>query len=685
MTVAVISYSAAALAYFGLLMLLLTGSIMGTARRSLLLAVGASLVWGIFCAAHGSTYGLSDPVSVVVEVVRKGAWFALVIAVALTLVHPKLVRLAQVLAVGLLLIEVAISLVPPAWLASHAEQATILVCLAFAFLGLTLLGYFYRNATQEQRRSTGFLMAAIGIQFAYEFLLYAQAELFGQISRVAWDLRGLVATAAVPLILVAMNRTREWNAGVFVSRQVVFYSTAFFVIGVYLLVVAMAGHYVLRVGDDRLGPAQILFIASAGLVLVSLSSSRNLRRRLRVFISKHFYRNKYDYRLVWRQFVNKLASVAPADVRSGAIEAVASVFSSPYGLLFIADDSSTGFECVSIWPPERGTDTWPPRIEATDELVAAFLARGWIVDVEEYRRSPDSYDNIALPAWLDGWPAARFISPVMRADRLVAILIMASPPPPFDLMYEDRDLFMMLGQHVATLLAQHDADRKIAENRQFEAYNRLSAFVMHDLKNAVAQMQLVVANAERHKRNPDFVDDTIETIGNALRRINLLVGQLRPGERSAGKRAVVLQEILQTVIERRSVQQPAPQLSDCVPPVLVEAQPDELASALEHAIRNAQDATPALGIVRIALRLEGGRVTVTITDNGAGMDAQFLRERLFRCFDTTKGSAGMGIGAYQTREYVRSLGGRVDVQSTPGRGTRFAITLPVSESRVANG
>jgi signal transduction histidine kinase len=62
------------------------------------------------------------------------------------------------------------------------------------------------------------------------------------------------------------------------------------------------------------------------------------------------------------------------------------------------------------------------------------------------------------------------------------------------------------------------------------------------------------------------------------------------------------------------------------------------------------------------------------------MSPEFIRDRLFKPFDTTKGSKGMGIGAYQVREYVQSLGGRVLVESRENEGTRIELHLPVQSA-----
>jgi putative PEP-CTERM system histidine kinase len=208
---------------------------------------------------------------------------------------------------------------------------------------------------------------------------------------------------------------------------------------------------------------------------------------------------------------------------------------------------------------------------------------------------------------------------------------------------------------------------------------------MHDLKNAVAQLRLVVSNATRHKRNPEFVDDAVLTIGNAVTRIDRLIGQLRFGVREAATQDVRIEQMLNGAIARCAVRRPVPTIEGPVPDVVVEADPERLVSVMEHALRNAQDATSESGHVSVSCDLFADRVAIVISDNGTGMDAEFIRERLFTPFDTTKGASGMGIGAHQVREYARSLGGNVQVQSTPGSGTRFVIILPTVDQETKHG
>jgi len=205
---------------------------------------------------------------------------------------------------------------------------------------------------------------------------------------------------------------------------------------------------------------------------------------------------------------------------------------------------------------------------------------------------------------------------------------------------------------------------------------------MHDLKNSVAQLKLIVANAPRHKRNPEFVDDAIETIANTAERMTKLIEQLR-GATSADRHVPAdLRELAQQAVSRCSHRNPKPQL-DAGPPVIVLANAERLSVVIEHIIRNAQDATSESGSVSVSVEQDGGEARLVVEDTGSGMDADFIRNRLFRPFDSTKGAKGMGIGAYQVREYIRLLGGDVEVQSSPGQGTRFAVSLPLCRSQDA--
>ena len=168
------------------------------------------------------------------------------------------------------------------------------------------------------------------------------------------------------------------------------------------------------------------------------------------------------------------------------------------------------------------------------------------------RPTPDAYQNIAMPRVPAGLaePVSAGRAAVRIVDDLIGFALLASPPDPFKPNYEDRDLLKTVGRHVAVHLAQFEADKRLAESRQFEAYHRLTAFVMHDLKNLAAQLSLIVSNAEKHKRNPAFVDDAISTIANSTGRMQRLIEQLQRREIQSLTRHVQLGEIARQACER---------------------------------------------------------------------------------------------------------------------------------------
>lgn len=672
------SYGIAALSFLVLTLLLITAWRGRQQGAHLILASAMTAVWAGVLAAQ--SYGGQVPVLMiyVAEALRGGAWLLALLAVAGVAAPKPLAIASRGLCVVLLgaavvlpvLEHFGIAVINPTLLLSRAG-------LALSLLVLILLEQIFRNSSQAARASLKYFIIGVGTLFAYDLFLYSQTELLRAVSVDAWTSRGILNAFAMPLIAIAARRNPEWSLDVFVSRQIVFYSTSVLVIGAYLTVMAIGGYYVREIGGAWGNVGQIVFFAGAVVVLASLVTSAPLRRHARVFISKHFYRNKYDYRVEWLRFIGTLSGTEEDDVGRTAVRAMAQIFTSPGGLLFLRDETGRKFLPYAAWPMNIDSLSLPASMSA-DEDLPVFLARTqWIIDTEELRRTPDFYGNLVMPGWLLDDPRLRIVSPLLQLDRLVGFVVLYNPPPPFELTYEDRDLLKTLGRHVATHIAQQDADRRLAESRQFEAYNRLTAFMMHDLKNSVAQLKLIVANSQRHKHKPEFIDDAIGTIANTAERMTKLIEQLR-GTTSADRHVTAdLRELAQQAVSRCTYRAPVPTLQPG-PPVAVMANAERLATVIEHIIRNAQDATAETGTVSVSVGQRGREAELIVADTGAGMDADFLRNRLFRPFDSTKGSKGMGIGAYQVREYIRLLGGDVEVQSSPGQGTRFAVSLPLS-------
>jgi putative PEP-CTERM system histidine kinase len=637
------------------------------------------------------------PLVLFLEVLRYAAWILVLAGLARSIGvrRPMLLTVDVVLGVALAG-ALGIALVPD-WSLTASAQPRLLtgVGIGLALLGLVILEQVYRNSREQLRQALKFLVIALGVIFAYDLYVFAQAQFLGDIEPDSWAARGLVTALTVPMIAIAARRNPHWALSIFVSRHAVFYTASLFGVALYLAGVAFGGYLISHFGGAWGRTARLVFFVGAVMVLVALLASPDLRRRLRVFLAKHFFRARYDHRVEWLRFIQTLsvdsASAAPTtaasmdagdgsrpDPNTNAIRAIAQIIDSPGGVLFLRGEEDGRFVASAAWPTSRRDLRAFQSLAPDDELVQFLERRQWVVDVDEHHRSPELYDNIALPAFFDPPTPHRVVLPLLEGTSMLGFLVLDEPPPPFQPNFEDRDLLKTVGRHVATYIAQHEADRKLAESRQFEAYHRLTAFVMHDLKNLAAQLSLIVANAERHKRNPEFVDDAISTVANSTERMQRLIEQLQGREVRSHARHAVLAEIVRRACERCSLREPVPAVEIAADPS-VAADPERLTAVIEHLIRNAQDATPATGTVSVRLHApDDFHGVITIVDSGSGMTQDFVNTRLFKPFDSTKGSKGMGIGAYQAREFVQGLGGTLLVRSAPGAGTTFEIRLPTT-------
>ena len=232
-------------------------------------------------------------------------------------------------------------------------------------------------------------------------------------------------------------------------------------------------------------------------------------------------------------------------------------------------------------------------------------------------------------------------------------------------------------QLINALALSHASDA-LSRSRQFEAYNRLSAYLVHDLKNLVAQVSLIVKNAEKHKYNPEFIDDSIATLENVVDKIEHLLSQLKKGLIKTDNKIIInLAEVIRDVAVQQAGNKPTLQLAANLDTCEVLGEKEKITAILGHLVQNAQEATDDNGYVRLELSKDDRQAIIKVIDNGVGMDNKFIAERLFKPFDTTKGNAGMGIGVYEARDYIMKYSGSCDVDSNLGLGTTFTLKLPL--------
>lgn len=681
------SYGAALLAYITLVILTFITRLINPMGKALLAASSLTALWA--AAVVLSTVSAEPRVMLMqlTEVARNASW----IFVLLKLLGRRLQGTDHILASDrwipwfsfcctLVLVTLfgagPLSGLLPA-LQDLSVYASFAVWLAMSIAGLLLLEQFFRNSNEGELWATKHLCMGLGIMFTYNFFMYAEALLFRQLDQNLWQARGFVSAMSAILIAISISRTDNSEAqdnvqGIHLSRHVAFHSLTMMASGIYLITMALAAYFIRFMGGSWGGVLQIAFLCASGLLLIVLLFSGQIRARTRIWLSKNFFSYKYDYRLEWLEFTKILAS-GRNDIPENITRAIANLAKSPAGLLWSRTEDGR-FNIAANWEmPSPGSD-----IEL-QELAQWLQTREWIIDIREWRSTPDLYENLELPTLINEIPRAWLIIPLLFGDRLQGILLLHESDLLQDLNWEDRDLLKVASRQAASHLAQFQADQALVELRQFEAFNRLSAYVIHDLKNILAQLSLMVANAQKYKDNPAFVEDMVDTVSHTVSRMSNLMTQLRSGTGQTEQQEFNLAELLESVMVSSSLRTPRPELVLVDDNCTLTCSRERLETVFGHLVQNAQDATDKSGHVTVRLLSSQGFAVVEIEDEGIGMDENFVRHRLFRPFDSTKGLTGMGIGAFESRDFIRSLGGDISVHSAPGSGSLFRVRIPCSK------
>jgi putative PEP-CTERM system histidine kinase len=687
--VASFTFAAAAMAQWALaIYLVASGRVQGATGRPGVLfvaAIAAGAAWATAAAigeAAGSQRALG--LAFLLDVARYGLWFAFL----LVLVRPSGDTLGPVARrlPWLAGACVAGAAGAAAWRIAHGDfsldpaRSVLASQMALPLCGLLLTEQLFRKPGEDARWSAKPVCLGLACMFAFDLYLTSEALLFGRFDADALSVRGAAHALAVPFLFLAARRHAHWMQRLQVSRVAAFHSATLVLAGGYLLFMSAVGYYVRYFGGTWGRALQISLLIAGLAFLGALVVSGSLRSWLRVFVGKHFFSYRYDYREEWLRFTSMLSTKgSPQEVGALIVRGLAGMVECPAGSLWTRAGPDSPYTQTVRWNAPPVEDAEP-----VDTPFSHFLRdKGWVIDLDEFRHNPGLYGNLALPTWLLGMPHAWVVVPLLAGDDLLGFVLLAPPRTAMTLDWEVRDLLKTAGRQAAGYLAQMQATEALLEARKFDAFNRMSAFVVHDLKNIVTQLSLMLKNAERLHDNREFQQDMLLTVESSLEKMRRLMLQLREGATPpGGSRGVELAPLVRRLEALADSQGRTLEVRN-IEKLATRGHEDRLERVLGHLVQNAFDATPRSGQVWISVARYSGQVTVEVGDTGAGMSEEFVKTRLFRPFSTTKNS-GMGIGTYESQQYIRELGGSIDVDSAPGHGTRLTVRLPVFEVQQGN-
>ena len=655
--------------------------------RALLLASSCSAIWLTVLCVQSLGFEIPFTARYTLELLRTASWFVVLYSVlGVGLIPNKLKlnpKLFFTLGVISLIFGIIVTLVIQAWfeLVLISGKNLLILNILIALIGILLLEQIWRNSALFTRSGIKYLSLAVSTILAYDFVMYSDALLFKHLSGGLWDARGAVNTLATPLIAATILNAKGQALGIHLSRQMVFHTSTLVLAGIYLLFVSAGGYYINLFGGSWGEALRVLFIFSASVFMILVFSSPALRARTMVFITKNFFDYKYDYRDEWIKSTSSLQQRNSTDTLAlRSAKTLAEIVDAQGGAIWGRDEEGKfalraqfGFEDSEFLSIEKDSD-----------LATYFENTDWIINLNEYLIDPEKYHLIELPYEIINCEQPWLIIPLKINEQLSGLVLLARPYLTMELNWENYDLLRIVAQQACSYIEQQSSEERLAQSLQFEAVNQTSAFLVHDIKTIIAQLSLLVKNAPKHKQNPAFIDDMIETTRHSVEKMEHLLAQIRNPNQVEVTSQINICELLSQVCYEKKSSSPSPKLSLKNNELFVNADYQQLQSVIAHITQNAIEACDKNGSVEISLKSNDKQAFVFIQDNGSGMSQDFIQDDLFKPFSSTKGLTGMGIGAYQSREYLRKIGGSIKVTSEQNVGTCFTLTIPLSEPSANN-
>ncbi len=561
-----------------------------------------------------------------------------------------------------------------------AGYFVIFLLLSIVFV-LYNLEHTYRNVSDTAKWQIKYLVIGIFASSFFDIFLLSYVLLY-RIVRVEFFLaESIVLLVSGVLILFSLVRYRLLDTDVFISRQVVYNSFVIFVTGAYLITIASIGYLVKyriiqREITQFLVVEVFMYVAILGLVIILLSES--MRRRVELYISKHFYRHKYEYDEVWIALTRHIGSQISLDgLLPQIVASLQEILNTERAHIFLHDAGNDQLRLRQSSPQQQQALALP----MTSQFAQYFKDPQILhADLNHVEFSPElqaiSREQHDMIQTLD----IALCVPLRVNDIFIGVLAVGKERTGEPYAHEDYALLHTIGMQVASAILNVKLSDDLSRARTLESFHKFSAFIVHDLKNAVQSLSLVLESAPNFMDNPEFWRDALDNISDSVARMNRLIAKLSsvPKDLEVERTEVLLTMFIEETLKQSTVSK----LNDITvtidvddPLLTVPLDYHQMQSVLLNLLSNAAEAMSNRGDIRIQAATQSDFVKISISDTGSGIPPDTLRT-LFTPFKSTK-TKGLGIGLYQCKTILEAHGGKIFVDNVVEHGTTFHLELPI--------
>ena len=543
----------------------------------------------------------------------------------------------------------------------------------------------FRATAGRLRWRTKYMLLGLAVLFGERAYSTGDVLVFHRTDLSLQTINSGTLLVACFLIGWSLIRTSQIDVKVYPSRSVLLNSITALFSGLYLLLIGVLTKVMGFFSGDNAYVLAALLVTAALALLTMLLVSERLRSAARRFISRHFERPQYDYQLVWRAFTEGTARhLEQPDLCRAVVKLVSELFQAFSVTIWLVDDRQENFVfAASTALNKSDAEQLRPDSANAKELIALLREHPEAVDLSQGSAKWATLMQILRPS-NDPERAARICAPLLLRGEVVGMMLLGERVGGVAYSLQDLDLIKSMSDQAAASLMNLQLAQKLTQAKQLEAFQTMSTFFVHDLKNTASTLSLMLQNLPLHFNEPAFRQDALNGIAKTVTHINDLIRRLRLLRETLALQTVEtdLNEIISEALNGLEEAPPAELVKELRPLPKIQVDPEQIRNVVANLVLNARDAVGKKGSIKVETSQRNGWVVLGVSDSGCGMTRDFVQRLLFRPFQTTKKN-GIGIGMFQCKMIVEAHRGKIEVDSEVGKGTAFRVLLPILRGQTA--